>query len=99
MGNTSKAERLVPLDRRALIERISAATGLEQSDVKATVDCLFDTVVTSISESEPIRIIGVGEFYPHDLLVDNEPKRRQRSPKTIRFRLSDSSQEVLNDQS
>lgn len=66
------------MNKKELIQAVAATTGLTQKEVSTVVEALIGTIATSVANSEPVAISGLGTFTG----AWDVPARTARNPKT-----------------
>lgn len=66
------------MNKKELIQAIATGTGLTKKEVTAVVEALIETIGTTVANSEPVVISGLGTFTG----AWDVPARTARNPKT-----------------
>ena len=65
------------MNKAGLVEAVNTMLGTTKVQAEEVVDCVFDTIVKSLSKGEDVAIAGVGKF-----TVKLRKARDARNPKT-----------------
>ena len=65
------------MNKTELVDAVAASTGLTKTDIKKTIDAVFDEITKSLKKGDPVQLIGFGTF------KTSERKAREgRNPQT-----------------
>lgn len=65
------------MNKKELIKSVAEATGLSKKDVTATVDSVFDTITSALSQGQDVKISGFGTFK-----IKERAARKGRNPQS-----------------
>lgn len=65
------------MNKNDLIAAVADATGLSKADTSKAVDCVFDTIQSSLQGGDEVRLVGFGTF-----LVTARAASEGRNPRT-----------------
>jgi DNA-binding protein HU-beta len=65
------------MNKTTLIEEVSERLDLTKTEVKKTIDSIFDVITEKLIKGETVRIVGFGEFE-----IRNRAGRNGVNPKT-----------------
>jgi DNA-binding protein HU-beta len=73
----SDREGVTNVNKNDLIGVVAAETGLSKSDATKAVDCVFDSITTSLKKGTEVRLVGFGTF-----AVAERAASKGRNPRT-----------------
>lgn len=50
------------MNKNDLVAAVASGTGLSKADSARAVDCLFESIIQSLSRGEEVRLVGFGTF-------------------------------------
>ena len=65
------------MNKNDLVASVSSSTGMSKADASRAVDGVFDTITSSLSREEEVRLVGFGTFS-----VAHRKATQGRNPRT-----------------
>ena len=65
------------MNKVALVEKLSDVMGTTKAEAERALDCVFDSIVSTLKKHEEVSIAGFGKF-----ISKAKPARMARNPKT-----------------
>ena len=65
------------MNKVALVEKLSEVIGTTKAEAERAVDCIFDSIVSTLKRGDEVSVAGFGKF-----ISKAKPARMARNPKT-----------------
>ena len=72
------------MNKNDLISAVADASGLSKSDSSSAVEAVFDTITTSLSRGDEVRLVGFGTFSVARRKASTGRNPRTGEPMTIK---------------